>query len=576
MPSHAHDPGLAGEAAALIADAFAQYLRRFQSLSRVARAHFSNRDWHAMQRDSGRRLDLYGDAVGDTQIGLRLLLGARLADRATWTAIRADYERLVGSLPSADLAETFFNSNVRRVFHTVGVDPGIEFVAAAGPRDGFGPPWSHTRTVPREGPLAGAFRGVLEGVGLRAPWADLDGDAARLAAAFAAEAPADAVRAIEVARTAFFRGKGAYLVGQVHLADGRAVPLCLALLNPDGRVVVDAVLFTETEISVVFSFARSYLFAEVGRPREMVEWLRTIMPRKPVSDLWNSIGFHRHGKTEVYRSLLEHLEQTDERFAIAPGKRGMVMSVFALPGFDVVFKIIRDRFEFPKTVTHEEVRRKYELVYRHDRAGRLVDAQTFEHLEFPAERFEPELLEELLTSTSETVKRRDGRVVIAHLYTERRLLPLDLYLAGAPPEAAREAVVDYGQALKDLAATNIFPGDMLLKNFGVTRHGRLVFYDYDELCPLTDVRFRELPAARDDGEEVAGEPWYFVGEHDVFPEEFRAFLGLRGDLLETFLAAHGDLLTPPFWRAMQERLQRGEIIDVYPYRSSRRLRPGVP
>jgi len=572
MPPPYTDPTLASEAAGLIADAFAQYMRRFQALSRVARAHFANRDWHAMQRDSGRRLDLYGDAVGDTQTGLRLLLGEQLADRATWTSIRATYESLVAMRAYADLAETFFNSNVRRVFHTVGVDPGVEFVSAAIPRAGYRAPWSHTRTVDGAGDLAEAFRRVLGGVELPARWDDLDGDSARLAAAVPRAVVAAGVQRIEVARTAFFRGKGAYLVGQLHLED-RSVPLCIALLNPAGRVVADAALFTEDEISVVFSFARSYLFAETERPREMVDWLRTIMPRKPVSDLWNSIGFHRHGKTELYRSLLEHLDETDDRFAIAPGKRGMVMSVFALPGFDVVFKLLRDRFEFPKTVTHEEVRRKYELVYRHDRAGRLVDAQTFEHLAFPAGRFEPALLEELLSSTSETVQLRDGKVVISHLYTERRLLPLDLFLADAPHEAAREAVVDYGQALKDLAATNIFPGDMLLKNFGVTRHGRLVFYDYDELCPLTDVRFRELPAARGDDEEVAGEPWYFVGEHDVFPEEFRAFLGLRGDLLDAFLAAHGDLLAPAFWRGMQERLHRGEIIDVFPYRASRRLRP---
>ncbi|MCC6348493.1 MAG: bifunctional isocitrate dehydrogenase kinase/phosphatase [Candidatus Eisenbacteria bacterium] len=573
MPTPSTDPTLAGEAAALIADSFAQYMRRFLALSRVAGAHFSNRDWHAMQRDSGRRLDLYGDAVGGTQTGLRLLLGARLADRGTWTAIRANFESLVTPGAYAELAETFFNSNVRRIFHTVGVDPEVEFVSAAIPRREYRAPWSHTRTVPCDGDLALAFRRVLEGAGLRAAWDDLRGDAERLVRAVPPEVPAARVRAIEVARTAFFRGKGAYLVGHLHLDTG-SIPLVIALLNPRGRVVVDAALFTENEISVVFSFARSYLFAETGRPREMVDWLRTIMPRKPVSDLWNSIGFHRHGKTELYRSLLEHLANTDEKFAIAPGKRGMVMSVFALPGFDVVFKLIRDRFEYPKTVTHAQVREKYELVYRHDRAGRLVDAQTFEHLDFPAERFDPALLDDLLTHTSESVKLRGGRVVIAHLYTERRLLPLDLFLAGAAPEAAREAVVDYGQALKDLAATNIFPGDMLLKNFGVTRHGRLVFYDYDELCPLLQVRFRDLPAPRGDDEEVASEPWYFVGEHDVFPEEFRAFLGLRGDLLEAFLAAHGDLLEAGWWRRMQDRLHQGEIIDVFPYRTARRLRPG--
>lgn len=573
MPSPFHDPTLPGEAAGLIADAFAQYMRRFLALSRVAGAHFSNRDWHAMQRDSGRRLDLYGDTVNDTQTGLRLLLGDRLADRGTWTAIRATFESLVASRPYVELAETFFNSNVRRVFHTVGVDPGVEFVSAALPRSPYRAPWSHTRTVRCEGALAPAFRRLLEGTDLRAPWDDVRGDAERLARAVPAEVPATRVRAIEVARTAFYRGKGAYLVGHLHLDEG-SIPLVVALLNPDGRVVVDAALFTETEISVVFSFARSYLFAEAERPREMVDWLRTIMPKKPVSDLWNSIGFHRHGKTELYRSLLDHLARTDERFAITPGKRGMVMSVFALPGFDVVFKLIRDRFEYPKTVTHAEVREKYELVYRHDRAGRLVDAQTFEHLEFPASRFEPALLEELLSSTSESVRRLGDKVVIAHLYTERRLRPLDLFLADAPPEAAREAVVDYGQALKDLAATNIFPGDMLLKNFGVTRHGRLVFYDYDELCPLLQVRFRDLPAPCGADEEVAAEPWYFVGEHDVFPEEFRAFLGLRGELLEVFLAAHGDLLDAAWWRRMQDRLHQGEIIDVYPYRSARRLRRG--
>ncbi len=575
MPPTDPEPTLAADAAGLIADAFALYMRRFLGLSHVARAHFANRDWHAMQRDSGRRLDLYGDAVSDTQTGLRLLLDGRLADRAMWTRIRATYEALVHHRPYSELAETFFNSIVRRVFHTVGVDPGVEFVSAAAPRPAYGAPWSHTRTVPVEGELEAAFRALLEGADLGtdlgAAWEDLAGDAARLARAVPAAVRGAGLQSIEVARTTFFRGKGAYLVGHLHGARA-STPLVIALLNPDGRVFVDAALFTEDETSVVFSFARSYLFAETERPREMVDWLRTIMPRKPVSDLWNAIGFHRHGKTELYRSLLDFMATTDARFEIAPGKRGMVMLVFVLPGFDVAFKVIRDRFEYPKTVTHEEVRNKYELVYRHDRAGRLVDAQTFEHLEFPADRFEPALLEELLASTSESVRREGDRVVIAHLYTERRLQPLDVYLETAGPEEAREAVVDYGQALKDLAATNIFPGDMLLKNFGVTRHGRLVFYDYDELCPLVECRFRDLPEPRPGYEEVAAEPWYFVGEHDVFPEEFRAFLGLRGELLEAFLASHGDLLAPAFWRGMQERVQRGEIIDVYPYRSSRRLR----
>jgi isocitrate dehydrogenase kinase/phosphatase len=248
------------------------------------------------------------------------------------------------------------------------------------------------------------------------------------------------------------------------------------------------------------------------------------------------------------------------------------MVVFTLPGLDVVFKVIRDRFSPPKTVTHDEVREKYRLVFHHDRAGRLVDAQEFEFLEFSADRFEPRLLEELAASASESVSVVRERVVLRHLYTERRLTPLDVYLATTPPAEALGAVLDYGQVLRDLAATNIFPGDMLLKNFGVSRHGRLIFYDYDELCLLTECRFRDLPTPSTVEEEVAAEPWYFVGGGDIFPEEFRAFLGLHGELLDRFLEAHGELLEPAFWRRMQDLHRRGVLPDIYPYSAARRLR----
>jgi isocitrate dehydrogenase kinase/phosphatase len=590
-------PGPLTEPAELVADAFHMYAEQFRALTRHARGHFERRDWHGMQRESVRRLDLYGDVVAGALVGVRNLLGDRLHDRPVWTAVREAFAARVAGRPDAELAETFFNSIVRRVFHTVGVDPDVEFVDPGAPLAPHVPPWSCATVVPCDGDLAGAVRAALERAGFGAAWEDSDDDAVRVARAIGAALDPGAVRALEFVRAPFFRGKGAYLVGQMHLAAGAGTgpspsgtgppearrpgaeppgaraPLVLALRHREPGIAVDAVLLAEDEVSIVFSFARSYFFTEAERPRELVDFLRTIMPRKPVAELWNAIGFHRHGKTEFYRSLLRHLAASDDRFVVAPGQRGMVMAVFTLPGFDAVFKVIRDRFEFPKTVTHEEVREKYRLVFRHDRAGRLVDAQEFEHLEFPVERFDPAVLEELTRSCAETVSVRDGQVVVRHLYTERRLRPLDVYLREAPPAAAREAVVDYGQVLRDLAATNIFPGDMLLKNFGVSRHGRLIFYDYDELCRLTDCRFRELPAPRDGGEETAGEPWYFVGDRDIFPEEFRSFLGLRGELLEAFLAAHGELLTAAFWRRMQERHDRGEVLDIYPYRASSRLRP---
>jgi isocitrate dehydrogenase kinase/phosphatase len=561
----------ASEAAHVIVEAFEIYRARLGDVIRRAKTHFEHRDWHGAQQDSARRLDLYNTAV---QEGLQCLegrLGQALSEHSTWTALRAAYAPLVATRGDAELAETFFNSFTRRLFHTVGVDPAMEFVSPAARAAEHGPPWALTLRFPVGGRgLEPTLRAALDAFPFAPGYADAAADAARIGQAITTGLGGEA-REIELSREVFYRGKGAYLLGQIHTAAG-SEPLLLALTNPDGRVVVDAVLLTADEVSVVFSFARAYFFVATERPREMVDYLRAIMPRKAIAELYNALGYEKHGKTELYRGLLEHLATTDDRFVVAPGQRGMVMAVFTLPGFDVVFKVIRDQFDYPKIVTADQVRANYRIVFRHDRAGRLVDAQEFEHLAFDREQFDPQLLAELLEECAERVHLSEGRVVISHLYTERRLRPLDLYLREATPEAARHAVIDYGQAMRDLAATNVFPGDMLLKNFGVSRHGRLIFYDYDELCTLTDCRFRELPAAREDYQEGAAEPWFYVGDRDIFPEEFRGFLGLPPALLESFLSQHRELLGVKFWHRMQELHRNGEVLDIYPYRSTRRLR----
>lgn len=553
--------------------AFDAYRASFGGITSRARRHFERRDWSAAQRDSARRLDVYGECMNEAMTQLQAQLGALAGDRATWHEMRERFPLAAPDRDDLELAETFFNSCARRSFHTIGVDPDVEFLAVAPPEPPGFVPHGLTHTFPREDRLDDMVRRALEELRFEAPWDDLAGDVARVVAAIVAEADERRIQALELARPVFYRGKAAYLVGRL-LTNGPAIPFLLALRNPASGIVVDAVLLTEDEVSVVFSFARSYFMVAHERPRELVDYLRVLMPRKVVSELYTAVGFDRHGKTELYRSILRHLATTDDRFEIAPGQRGMVMCVFTLPGFDVVFKVIRDRFDPPKTVTHAEVREKYRLVFRHDRAGRLVDARSFEHLEFARARFAPEMLADLLALAGETVRVEGERVIFRHLYTERRLRPLDLYLREADPDSARDAVTDYGQVMRDLAATNIFPGDMLLKNFGVSRHGRLIFYDYDELVPLSECRFRELPQSSDDEEGMAGEPWYYVGERDIFPEEFRTFLGLQGDLLQTFLAHHEELLGVAFWHRMQEVHRRGEVLDIYPYRGSRRLRRG--
>ncbi|HEX8394606.1 MAG TPA: bifunctional isocitrate dehydrogenase kinase/phosphatase, partial [Longimicrobium sp.] len=350
-------------------------------------------------------------------------------------------------------------------------------------------------------------------------------------------------------------------------------PLLIALHHRHDGVRPDAVLADAAEVHRVFSFARSYFAVDTARAAETVAFLRTLMPAKPVHELYTSIGRHRHGKTELYRELAAQLAHPAARFAPAEGIPGLVMVVFALPAFNVVFKVIRDRLKPPKDATRQQVMEKYRLVFARDRVGRLADAQEFEHLHFARDRFAPDLLDELLAECAESVEVRGDDVVIRHLYTERRLRPLDLYLRESPPPDAEAAIIEYGDAIRDMACANIFPGDLLLKNFGVSRQGKVIFYDYDELELLTDVRFRALPTARYEDEEMSAEPFFSVDHRDVFPEQFLPFLVPPGPLRDTFVRVHGDLLTVAWWRGVQRRQEAGEIPEFYPYPRTRRLRP---
>jgi isocitrate dehydrogenase kinase/phosphatase len=331
------------------------------------------------------------------------------------------------------------------------------------------------------------------------------------------------------------------------------------------------VLTDEDDISILFSFTRSHFHVDLGPPYRLVRTLKTLMPRKSIAELYIALGHHKHGKTELYRDLLHRMRDTEERFHLAPGTPGMVMVVFTMPGADVVFKVIRDRFPAVKPITPLGIRENYRLVFRHDRAGRLVEAQEFEHLQFDRERFAPELVEEFRRDADRTVDVSAERVVVHHAYVERRVTPLDLHVRQVDGEVAEASIVDFGQAVKDLAASGIFPGELLPKNFGVTRHGRVVCYDYDELGLVTDFSFRSLPPPSTDEDELEAEPWYGVGPRDLFPEEFNRFLGLPPPLRAVLERSHGELCEVGFWREMQERVRGREIMDLFPYDQSKRL-----
>jgi isocitrate dehydrogenase kinase/phosphatase len=565
---------LVGTVVPMIVTGFDGYQAAFVEITRRAKSRFERCDWSSAVADAAERLDLYGQVIDQLESEVRSALGERVADRHVWAEIKAGYSSAIASQRDIWLAETFFNSVTRRVFATVGVDHKIEFVDSdfdtpSGKSAGFG-----VRVYEPVPDMTMLVEHILGDCGFDCDFEDSRRDARlvaeRLAGELRAGAGSDRVDRAEIIPALFYRRKGAYLFGRIQ-SGAVSIPLGLALLNSERGIVVDAVLTDSDDISIVFSFARSHFHVDLEPAAEAVAYLHLLMPRKPIAELYISIGHNKHGKTELYRDLLRHLKESEDLFVFAPGIHGMVMIVFTLPGYDVVFKVIRDHFPVVKPMTPRDVRRTYGMVFRSERAGRLVEAQEFEHLKFDRRRFAPDLIEEFMRDTDETVEVTSDLVIVHHAYVERRVTPLDVYIRQATGEAAELAVHDFGQAIKDLAANGIFPGELLPKNFGVTRHSRVVCYDYDELSFLNDFTFRELPPPRFDEDDLADESWFGVGNRDLFPEEFRRFIGLPAGLLAVLGRDHGELFDVGYWHAMQARVTSGEIIDLFPYHPSRRL-----
>jgi isocitrate dehydrogenase kinase/phosphatase len=571
-PLTATTPATPRDCAHRIAEAFVRYNAEFREITRRAPARFDARDSKGSQRDAVERIELYDRLVNQTIAELRLTLGERALDRQLWAEIRTEFIALIESLPDAEFTKTFFSSITRQLYGTVGVAPEIEFVATD--LDPLGKVASSVQTniYSNHGSLQLLFEDVLGDVRFHSAWRDFDRSVSHVTSEVVRHLKEinerRAVTKVEIIRPVFYQVARAYIVGRI-VGREFLVPLVIALKNTDGGVLVDAVMLAEGDVSIVFSFTKSYFHVDLDRVAEAVLFLKSIMPRKPVSELFTVLGRAKQGKTERFRELMRHLEHTKDQFVHAPGERGLVMVCFTLPSFDVVFKVIRDRFPYPKSVLREEVKEKYQLVFKHDRAGRLVDAQEFKRLRFRKALFAPELLEELRAETALSVHEEGDDLIFDHMYIERRMTPLNLYLRTAPEAAAERAVLDYGQCIRDLAYTNIFAGDLLLKNFGVTRHGRVIFYDYDELCQITDCRFRDIPQAANPEDEMRAEAWYYVGESDVFPETFINFLAFGDKQRAAFERVHGDILTSAFWRTVQERLAEGEVLEVLPYHPHR-------
>jgi len=561
-------------AAALAVDAFDDYNARFSDITRRARRRFERRDWEGHRRDAQARISLYDRCIAETIGRLETQLAERLLSRTLWLDIHSAYAEAIAGKLDAELYKTFFNTLTRRLFKTRGLDPGMEFVALdIEPTEQITHPIERNIYSCAEAPMRAVER-LLHDSELRCNPEFIPADAARLAHRLQralAEAGDDGLISVELLQVVFYRDQRAYLVGRAFGAS-RWLPCIIALIHGDDGIRTDAVVTDRRQVSRLFGFTYSYFHADLPTVGDAIVFLRTLLPDKPIDELYTVLGRAKQGKTERYRHFFKHLEHVDdEQMVEADGKRGMVMVVFTQPSYPLVFKVVRDHFAPGKKIGRDHVLSQYRLVFNHDRVGRLIDAQEYRYLEFDRARFDQRLIAELEAECGRSVRIDDDRLLVQHCFVQRRVRPLDLYLREAPKEESEAMVLDYGQAIKDLARSNLFPGDLFLKNFGVTRSRRCVFYDYDEVSLVTDLNFRRIPQARSEEEEFSDRPWYPVERGDVFPEHFPRFIDLSSGHRAIFERAHGDLFEPEWWRGLQASLRQDPTGNVRPYPNSVRL-----
>lgn len=588
IPCSVPGPSIEPEAdeylAGLILRRFDSWITEFLIITGRAKSSFEQRDWRGARRDAAERLLLYENALSQMSTQIEAGIGEKARQRSTWMRAKEVYSRLVSERANRDVAETFFNSVTRKILNTTGIDRDVEFFHLDTPVELAAQHAPIFSTYVLEKNTRDLIRRILTDHPFDAHFEDLERDiefvASELDLTLWPFVRKNAAYSIDMLNSCFFRNKVAYIVGRVML-DHRVLPIILPIYSDAAGLYIDSVLLDDADADNIFGFAYSPFQVDVDTPRDLVAFLSTLLPRKPLCDLYNAIGHPRHGKTVFYRDLHRFVHLSREQFVIAPGKEGAIMIVFTLPSYDYVFKVIKDRPCFlrsphitNKETSRAEVRRRYKFVSNRDRVGRLVDTQEFEKVRFKVKRYNPELLREFEQAAGNAVTLAEGYVIIEQSYLQRKVTPLPTYLfEEQDPELIRRVVIDFGYFIKDLAATGLFPADLFNTwNYGVTEGHRVVLFDYDDVVPLEFVNFRRKPKPRDEYEEQEEEAnWITAEPYDFFMDEIDTFLGIPEALRGTFCAVHKDLFTMEFWENMKSRVSKGEIIDIIPYDRRKRF-----
>ncbi len=560
-----------------IFEGFLSYIERFNTYTRLAPLYFAQRNWQAMQLNHRQRLRLYKDVLFQLVKVFQQILATDSDNRAIWAAIRDEYQQLIEARPDVELAETFFNSVFRKTFPNNPLDETLMYVMEGYNSCEVRETSELLYTYPAELGLENIMRQILADFDFGSPYMDEEQDVQFLVEGvknvILSRYQVEVGTKTQLLKPVFYRNKAAYLIGRTYVGK-KWMPFIIPFMHGPKGIYVDTLIFDPNLMSHLFSFTRSYFMVEAEVPSQIIGFLSSVIPHKKIHELYNAIGFNKHGKTLFYRDFLHHLKNSSDQFVVAPGIKGMVMTVFALPSLNIVFKLIKDHFEPPKNMTRQEVREKYKLVSLHDRVGRMADTHEFEYFKIPLDRVSPELVKELRNTVNSLLQITDGQLIIKHLYTERKMIPLNIFLETCSTAEGLLAVEDYGRAILQLAQANIFPGDMMTKNFGLTRQKRVIFYDYDEIELLEEMNFREKPKAETYEQIYASEPWYDIHRNDVFPEDFRRWMIGRADIKPHFLEYHQDLFDHNYWNSLKHRIQSGELIHAFPYPEEIRFRAG--
>ncbi|MGS2723030.1 bifunctional isocitrate dehydrogenase kinase/phosphatase [Porticoccus sp. GXU_MW_L64] len=574
MPANIPKAIQAERLAASILNGYNAMLSAFLQNTAGAQRRFEQAAWHDVQQANKERNHIYKSAVGKVHEDAQNEFNDTLKTPELWRAAKDIYADLVRYSGNALIAQTFFNSCFGRVFgHDKIRDIHVFIIDKKYAPRRYSPVDIQCTLEGFVRPSA-AIEAALSYFRFSLPTVEVASRAQAAEKKLLGSWPDGDKTSftIEFARSLFFRNKAAHIIGRISDSNGHSQSIALALLNNEnGGIYLDAILFGDDALSKLFSFARSHFMVNTETPSRYVALLQQLMPHKKTFELYQAVGFARHAKTEFYRYKVDFTQQlpTISQYRISPGVKGMVMLVFDIEESEYVYKIIKDRFTAPKNITRQEVVEKYQFVRDHDRAGRMPDAYEFSYLAFDKSRFSEALLEELLREAPSCVELSGNALVLQQVYVERKMVPLNLYLKNANNEQIERVMDEYGKAIKQLAAVNIFPGDMLFKNFGVTRHGRVVFYDYDEICPITQCNFRHLPQA--DNDDLGDDNWFDTEPNDVFPEQFPLFFSGHQQARVAFETKHGDIYQVDYWQKLKQRLQAGEVADIFPYDENSRL-----